>query len=66
LNDSEEELKGMAGFIADTGVEIPWHISRFHPDYKFTERPTTPIETLKQAEKLGKEAGLRHIHLGNI
>ncbi|NQT95852.1 MAG: AmmeMemoRadiSam system radical SAM enzyme, partial [Candidatus Omnitrophica bacterium] len=26
LNDSEEELKGMAGFIADTGVEIPWHI----------------------------------------
>ncbi|MEA1907217.1 MAG: AmmeMemoRadiSam system radical SAM enzyme, partial [Euryarchaeota archaeon] len=35
VNDTEEELREIARFIADVGVEIPWHISRFHPQYMF-------------------------------
>jgi pyruvate formate lyase activating enzyme len=66
MNDSEEEIRDIAKFIANTGKEIPWHISRFHPDYKLLESAPTPIATLKRAESIGKKAGLRHIYIGNV
>lgn len=66
LNDSGRELNEIASFIASVGKEIPWHISRFHPDYKFMDNIPTPITTLKKAYKLGKDAGLRYVYLGNV
>lgn len=66
LNDSKEELKDIAGFIAEIGIDIPWHISRFHPDYMYINSEPTPIETLRRAGLIGKDAGLRYIYLGNI
>ncbi len=66
LNDSEAELKQIAQFIASVGVEIPWHVSRFHPDYKITDNKPTPLETLRLAKKIGEAAGLRYVYLGNV
>lgn len=66
LNDSEEELKDIAAFIVSVGKEIPWHISRFHPDYKFENQQSTSVSTLKLAEAIGKKAGLRYVYLGNV
>lgn len=66
LNDSERELNETASFIASVGNEIPWHISRFHPDYKLTNNIPTPITTLKKAYKIGRDAGLRYVYLGNV
>ena len=66
LNDSENELKGIASFIAGVGAEIPWHISRFHPDYRMTDLEATPPETLERAYEIGKEAGLRYVYIGNV
>ena len=65
-NDSDEELNNIAKFIASVGKEIPWHISRFHPDYKHTESIPTPIETLRTAQEIGKKHGLHYIYLGNV
>ncbi|MFH1198749.1 MAG: AmmeMemoRadiSam system radical SAM enzyme [Candidatus Omnitrophota bacterium] len=65
-NDSEEELYGIAQFIASVDKNIPWHISRFHPDYKFTKYEVTPESTLKKAQSLGQEAGLTYIYAGNV
>lgn len=65
-NDSNEELKSIAEFIAKIDRNIPWHISRFHPDFKYTDGDPTPIETLKRAERIGRDAGLRHIYIGNV
>jgi pyruvate formate lyase activating enzyme len=65
-NDSREELKDIAQFIASTGKEIPWHISRFHPNYKFLDQEATPVKTLKMAFEIGKEAGLKFVYLGNV
>jgi pyruvate formate lyase activating enzyme len=66
-NDSDEELRKIASFIAnDLGVDIPWHISAFHPDYKELKLPRTPVDTLKKAREIGKSFGLKHIHLGNV
>jgi len=67
LNDSEEELQKIAAFIAgDLGTKVPWHISRFHPTYKMTDRPSTPVERLERAYRCGKEAGLEYVYTGNV
>ena len=70
LNDSEEELRSIAKFIfsLDKKGNVPWHISRFFPMYKFYDGKhyITPLETLKKAQKIGKEEGLNFVYLGNV
>jgi len=65
-NDSKKELTQIAQFIAKINKSIPWHISRFHPDYKMLDSYPTPIETLEMAYEIGKKAGLKYVYLGNI
>ena len=65
-NDSEEELGDIAKFIASTDKNMPWHVSRFHPDYHFTQRSATPEATLKKAQEIGQRAGLTYIYVGNV
>lgn len=66
LNDSDEELKSIAGFLMEVGAEIPWHVSAFYPTYKMLNRPRTPVQTLRRARQIGLEAGLRYVYTGNI
>ncbi len=67
MNDSEAELSDIAGFIAgELGVDVPWHVSRFHGDYKMTETPSTPMETLETAMEIGRRAGLKYLYCGNV
>jgi len=66
LNDKEEELKEIARFISSLDKNIPWHISRFHPDYKFLNFSSTPLSTLKRAYEIAKEKGLKFVYIGNI
>ena len=65
LNDSPGELKNIAAFIAGVDKGIPWHISKFHPDYKMLDKAGTPLDTLELAKKIGAHAGLRYIYIGN-
>jgi pyruvate formate lyase activating enzyme len=65
-NDADEELTEIARFIVDVDPDIPWHISRFHPDYNLTEIPATPVETLRKAFSIGKREGLHYIYIGNV
>ena len=65
-NDSDTQLKAIAEFIASIDKGMPWHISKFHPDYKYLNAQPTPIEALKIAKKIGMDAGLRYIYLGNV
>ncbi len=66
LNDSEEELRQIAEFIFSLGNETPWHISRFHPQYKMANLPLTPVETIHKAVEIGKETGLKYVYSGNV
>jgi pyruvate formate lyase activating enzyme len=65
-NDTPEELGAIAKFIATLNKNIPWHISRFHADYKFRNYATTPESTLKLAYDLGISQGLRYVYVGNF
>ena len=66
LNDSPEELKDIAAFISNLCPEIPWHISRFHPQFKMLKVPSTPVSSLHRARYIGKEAGLKYVYSGNV
>ena len=66
-NDSDDELKQLADFIVSkAGPDVPWHISRFHPQYKYLDSVATPAESLARAEQIGKEAGLHYVYPGNM
>ncbi len=66
LNDSEEELRATAEWLASVDPEMPWHLSAFHPDYQMRDRPQTPVSTLMRAYQIGKAAGLSYVYLGNV
>ena len=66
LNDSEKELREIAGFLARQDPGIPWHISRFHPTYRLTDRDATPARIIQRARDIGYEAGLRYVYTGNL
>ena len=68
LNDSTEEVDAIAKFLAcieSTGkCSIPWHITAYHPDYRWNAPPTNPAYLLNTAKEARKT--LRHVHTGNI
>lgn len=67
LNDSAEELSRLTAWLVDNlGEDTPWHISRFHPAYKLTDRDPTPLTSLETAFATGRAAGLRYVYLGNV
>jgi pyruvate formate lyase activating enzyme len=66
FNDSNEELFEIARFLGSVSLDIPWHVTAFHKDYKMTEPGNTPPETLVRAAEIGKEAGLHYVYAGNL
>lgn len=66
FNDSDEELKHIAGYIASVSPEIPWHVTAFHRDYRMVDRQSTSAKSLVRAADIGKEAGLNFVYAGNL
>lgn len=66
LNDDPKELGELAGFLVQVGPETPWHVSAFHPAHRLTDRGRTPAETLGKARRIGQEAGLWYVYVGNV
>jgi pyruvate formate lyase activating enzyme len=66
-NDGEDEARKMAKYLVDRlGPDVPLHLSRFYPQYKFSHLPQTPIETLLRARKAAKEEGVHYVYVGNV
>jgi pyruvate formate lyase activating enzyme len=66
-NDSEQELKELSAWCArELGPDVPLHFSAFHPDYRMTDVPATPPDTLRRARQIAIDAGLRYVYTGNI
>jgi pyruvate formate lyase activating enzyme len=67
LNTEPTELRQLADFLAGSlGTDTPWHISRFHPTYRLLDHSVTPLSDLKNARKIGLEAGLKYVYMGNV
>ncbi len=65
-NDSEEQVRQIAGIIKNIDPAIPWHISRFFPVYRMSEHYPTAVEKIVRAREIGFEEGLRYVYTGNI
>ncbi len=66
FNDSDEELRDIAAFLAGISPHIPWHVTAFHPDYKMTHTGRTPARTLIRAAEIGRQQGLNFVYAGNL
>ncbi len=66
LNDSTDELRQAAAFLASVSPNIPWHVTAFHKDYRMTEPDATSAETLIRAAEIGTSEGLRFVYAGNL
>lgn len=66
FNDSDEELRQAARYLASISVDIPWHVTAFHKDYKMTDPDNTPAGSLVRAAHIGQEEGLRYVYAGNL
>ncbi|GAB4244280.1 MAG: AmmeMemoRadiSam system radical SAM enzyme [Thermoleophilia bacterium] len=65
-NDSDEELRALAGFLVSVDPDIPWHVSRFHPTYQMMDIGPTPQRAVERALEIGRDEGLRYIYAGNL
>ncbi|MDP8960302.1 MAG: AmmeMemoRadiSam system radical SAM enzyme, partial [Actinomycetota bacterium] len=67
LNDSDAELDEMTSWVVDElGSDVPMHFTAFHPDYKLTDRPPTPPDTLARARRMAMGNGVRFAYTGNV
>jgi pyruvate formate lyase activating enzyme len=66
FNDSKDEMRQIAKFLAGISPDIPWHCTAFHPDYKMGDRDSTSMRTIIHACEIGREEGLRYCYAGNV
>ncbi len=65
-NDSDSELQSLTGWLVSLDPDIPWHVSAFYPAYKMVDVPATPTSSLLRAARIGLEAGLHFVYVGNV
>lgn len=66
MNDTDEELRDAARFLAGVSPDIPWHVTAFHDDYRMRDRGSTSVQRLVRAAEIGREEGLRYVYAGNL
>lgn len=62
-NDSPEQIREQARWIAGLNPEIPFHLSRYFPNYKLN-KPATLETTLIQSYEIAREY-LKFVYIGN-
>ena len=67
LNDNEGDFKEMANWLmGEIGPDIPVHFTRFHPTYRLTNLPVTPVSTLERARNILMDRGMKFVYVGNV
>jgi pyruvate formate lyase activating enzyme len=63
-NDSPQEMRELSKWLAGISKNIPLHISRFFPSYKWRHIPPTPVETIMRLVDVARE-NLKYVYSGN-
>ncbi len=64
MNDNMDEIDDIINFIAGLDPAIPWHISRYYPQYKY-DKPATNVSFMKEVYKRAVER-LYYVYGGNL
>ncbi|MEM4268102.1 MAG: AmmeMemoRadiSam system radical SAM enzyme [Candidatus Woesearchaeota archaeon] len=66
-SDNIDDIKSMSEWLyKNIGPDTPFHLLRFHPQYKLTHLPMTPVEKLNKARAVAIDAGLKFVYIGNV
>ena len=63
-NDSTEEIRELAQWLASVCPEIPLHLSRFFPRYRMADRPPTPVDQVYRLAEMAR-GDLSYVYTGN-
>ena len=63
LNDVKKFTKWIYNNI---GPDTPLHFTKFHPDWKLNDIPSTSVNVIEKAYSIAKEEGLNYVYAGNI
>ncbi len=67
VGESVDATRALARYVRETlGPETPFHLLRFHPDYRMLDLPETPVATLEKLHAVVKAEGLEYVYLGNV
>jgi pyruvate formate lyase activating enzyme len=66
-NDSDDEIDRMTRWVVqELGPDVPMHFTAFHPDWKMTDHPPTPPQTLTRARAIALRNGVHYAYTGNV
>jgi len=67
MGDSMDRIRELAAWVCgNLGEDTPFHLLRFHPNYKLDDLRSTEIKTLEEAHEVAHESGLNYVYLGNV
>lgn len=67
FDDDMKQFGKLVEWIRENlGDEIPLHILRFFPTYRFSDLPETPLESLRKAYEIARRGGMKFVYLGNV
>jgi pyruvate formate lyase activating enzyme len=67
INDCPDQIRAMCKWIVQhLGPDVPLHFSRFHPNFRLTHLPPTPIRALEKARAIAREVGINFSTIGNV
>jgi pyruvate formate lyase activating enzyme len=66
LNDDRQEIEGLLSFLSDLDANIPWHVSRFFPNYRLLDIPPTEAGAIHGFLQMAVERGLKFTYGGNL
>jgi len=64
-DENEDDIEGLSKWLSSIDPDIPLHLSRFFPRYRYTDRAPTPRETIKKSCEIAKRH-LRNVFAGNM
>ncbi len=62
----EEEIRGIARFIASLDRDIPYSLLGFYPHFYMSDLPLTSKEFALRCLRVAEDEGLRRVRIGNI
>ena len=63
-NDRDEDIDAVAGFLASVSPDLPLHVTRFFPRWRFLDAPPTPVATVRRLADVAR-LRLRRVLVGN-
>ena len=65
--DDIREIRKMCVWVRkNLGPDVPLHFSRFHPQYKLKNLPSTPPSLLLKAREIAMREKLNYVYIGNL